>query len=377
MKVTYDTRLIKPGMYFVALKGETRDGHDFIPEALEKGAAGIIDGYDELVRLAKERRAHMKATVIAVTGSTGKTTTKELLRAFFSKLGPTYATEENFNNHIGVPVTILNAPEDIEYLILEMGSNHPGEIAALCGIGKPDVGVVTNVGTAHIEFFKTREGIAREKGEVLKAAKDFGVVAAQTYAIEILRETAGETPLEMADGLPQALSRAVAKVLPGAHNQADAALAFTAARHFGLDESSAIAALGGFALPGSRAKIIEIGGVTFIDDSYNASPDSMLAMIDSFAGQFPGRRHVAILGDMFELGEEAPRYHRQVFEYAAKHFAEVVAVGTESSKCEATHRFADAAALKKGLAEILAPGDAVLLKASHGMKLGEVVVGGK
>ncbi len=375
MKATYDTRLLEPGMYFVAIKGERRDGHDFIPQAMAKGAAGVIDGLDELVRIAKARRAAMDAKVIAVTGSSGKTTTKEFLRVFFSALGRTYATEENYNNHIGVPLTIVNAPDALDFLILEMGSNHPGEIAALAAIGAPDVGIVTNVGTAHLEFFLTREGIAREKGAILKAAKEFGVIPAGCHAADVLRETAGATPLVVARPLPPRLAAAVENVLPGEYNQANAALAFTVAERFGLAENSAIAALENLSLPDGRAKEIDgPDGITFIDDTYNANPDAMIAALDAFAARFPGRRHVAILGDMFELGPDAPVYHAAVFDHAAKCGMDlVVAVGETASKCAAAFRFPDAAALKAKLGEVLRPGDAVLLKASHGMRLGFIV----
>ena len=162
MRYTFDSREVKPGMGFVALKGEKADGHAFIPQALERGAAEIVDGLDALQEKARERRRSLKAKVVGLTGSAGKTTTKELLRAFLSTVGRTYATEGNFNNHIGLPLTILNCPDDADFLVLEMGSNHPGEIAALCEIAAPDAGVITNVGTAHLEFFKTQDGIAAE-----------------------------------------------------------------------------------------------------------------------------------------------------------------------------------------------------------------------
>ena len=137
---TLDSRQVKPGMLFVAIKGEHVDGHDFIPQAKAAGAAGIIDGREELATAAREYRETLKATVIGVTGSAGKTTTKEFLRTFFSALGKTAATEGNFNNHIGLPVTILNCPADADFLIVEMGTNHPGEIAHLCSVAEPDVG---------------------------------------------------------------------------------------------------------------------------------------------------------------------------------------------------------------------------------------------
>ena len=140
---TFDSRQVRPGMLFVALKGESADGHDYIPQALANGAAGVVDGYEELDRVAREYRRTLKAKVVAVTGSAGKTTTKELVKAFLSTVGKVHATEGNFNNHIGLPITILNCPEDADFLVVEMGTNHPGEIAHLCDVAEPDCGIVT------------------------------------------------------------------------------------------------------------------------------------------------------------------------------------------------------------------------------------------
>ncbi|MBR5457673.1 MAG: hypothetical protein IKV56_02795, partial [Kiritimatiellae bacterium] len=168
----FDSRLVKPGMLYVALKGENVDGNDFIPMAEKAGAARIIGGENalaELQSLARDFRLSLKDTVVVgLTGSAGKTTTKELLKCFLSSVGKTWATQGNFNNHLGLPMTILNCPEDAKFLVLEMGTNHPGEIAALCDIALPNSGLITNIGTAHIEFFLTQDGIANEKGTLLE-----------------------------------------------------------------------------------------------------------------------------------------------------------------------------------------------------------------
>ena len=174
-------------MGFVALKGEKSDGHDFIPQAKAAGAVEIIDGLEELQRRAREYRRTLKAKVIGVTGSAGKTTTKELLKAFLSAAGKTHATEGNFNNHIGLPMTILNCPADAKFLVVEMGTNHPGEIKALCDIAEPDAGLITNVGTAHLEFFKTQDGIAAEKGILGASAKGFFVIGSDNVRLEALK----------------------------------------------------------------------------------------------------------------------------------------------------------------------------------------------
>ncbi len=362
MKYTFDSRAVQPGMGFVALKGEKADGHDFIPQAVERGAARIVDGLEELQRLAHEYRRTLKAQVIGVTGSAGKTTTKELLRAFLTPLGRTWATEGNFNNHIGLPLTILNCPEDAEFLVVEMGTNHLGEIAALCDIAVPDIGVLTNIGTAHLEFFKTREGIAEEKGTLLKRAR--------------LAFSACDNPYlpGVVDTQQAWMAEALAGVLPGAHNVANACLAFAVAEHFGLTREQARRALADFALPGARWRRSEQGGVTFIDDTYNANPDSMMAALDALAAEPCSGRRVAVLGDMFELGERSADYHRQVFEHAsALGIPLVIGVGELSSQCRCDRAYRTLAELRADFRGWLRAGDLVLIKASHSMRLGELL----
>lgn len=349
-------------MLFVALKGDKSDGRDFIPQALAAGAVGFIEGLEALHAAAREYRSSLRAKVVAVTGSAGKTTTKELIKAFLSRLGRTYATEGNYNNHIGLPMTILNCPRDAEYLVLEMGSNHPGEIAALCDIARPDVGVVTNVGTAHIEFFGSREGIAAEKGELLKRAPVKFSSSACPYLPGAVDTRCGW------------LASALSGILDGPHNTTNAALAYAVAEHFGLSKDGAVSALEGFSLPGARWRKTEKWGAVFIDDSYNASPDSMIAAIDAFADTPCDGRHIAVLGDMFELGGKSAEYHRKIFAHAmAKKFHLVIGVGEESSKCLCNLAYRKLSDLKKKFRVDVSAGDLVLLKASNAMKLGELI----
>ncbi len=355
MKATFDSRLVQPGMTFIAVKGEKVDGHDFIPQALAQGATRILDGYDELNRAARDYRRSLKAKVIGITGSAGKTTTKELVKAFLSSVGVVHATAGNFNNHLGLPVTILNCPEDADFLVLEMGTNHPGEIAHLCDIAEPDCGLLTNIGTAHIEFFLTQDGIAREKGVLLTRAKEFGLKA-------------WECP-----PLPSALAEAVAAVLPGAHNQVNAVGAFALAQAFGVTEEGAIRALRDFRLPGARWRQTVRDGMTFIDDTYNANPDAMIAALNTLAA-WQAPRKVAILGDMFELGAQSAELHQKVFNHAAGlGLACVIAVGAQAKSCAADYHFDSPQALKPHLATLLQAGDVVLLKASHSLNLGEIL----
>lgn len=359
---TFDSRLVKPGMLFVALKGENRDGREFIDDALAAGAAGIVDGYEELDAVANAYRRSLSATVVAVTGSSGKTTTKELLKAFLSKAGKTHATQGNYNNRIGVPLTVLNCPRDAAFLVLEMGTNHPGEIAALCDVAEPDIGVVTNVGSAHLEHFVTREGIAAEKGELLKRVK-------KGYSLATCAFLPGKV-----DGNPLWLKDALSPVLPGDHNLADAALAYAVAEDFGVSREEAVSALGSFCLPGSRWRRFTKDGVDYIDDTYNANPDSMIAALNAFAAMPCDGKKVAVLGDMFELGGESGRLHREVFNHAMKlAIPLVIGVGEESSRCLCHLAYKSPETLKRKFRFDVSAGDLVLLKASHSMKLWTIV----
>jgi len=362
MRYTFDSREVKPGMGFVALKGEKVDGRAFIPQARAAGAEKVIEGLEALQEEARAYRRTLRAKVIGVTGSAGKTTTKELLKAFLSKVGKTSATEGNFNNHIGLPLTILNCPPEADFLVVEMGTNHPGEIAALCDIASPDVGIVTNVGTAHLEFFKTQAGIAEEKGTLLKRAP----LAFSASDNAFLPGTV--------DTHQEWLQRALAEVLPGAHNVANACLAFAVAEHFGCTREQAVSALADFALPGARWKRSERGGIAFIDDTYNANPDSMIAALDALSGVPCAGRRVAVLGDMFELGPDALELHRKVFAHALSlRLPLVVGVGERASQCVCHLAYKTVDELRRKLGYQLSAGDVVLLKASHSMKLGGIL----
>ena len=410
MRYTFDSREVTPGMGFVALKGEKADGHDFIPMALEKGAAEIVDGLGALQAKAREKRRALAArgtTVVAVTGSAGKTTTKELLKTFLACAGKTYGTEGNFNNHIGLPLTILNCPDDARFLVLEMGSNHPGEIAALCDIAEPDVGVVTGVGTAHLEFFKTRAGIAEEKGTLVARAKDFAVFpASDDFASALAARSSSQAVAVSTEGEARSSSQAVAvstegearsssqsaggelprgvacdaefRLDPGKawppHFAGNAALAFAVASRFGVTAAQATAALEGFALPGARWKLREKWGATFIDDTYNANPDSMIAALDALVATPCDGKRVAVLGDMFELGPDALALHKKVFDHAmALKIPLVMGVGEFSSQCLCHCVYKELKTLKKKFRLDVSAGDLVLLKASHAMNLGSLI----
>ena len=365
MRYTFDSREVRPGMGFVALKGEKVDGRDFIPKALAAGAVDVIEGLDELQRRARERRRALRAKVIGVTGSAGKTTTKEFLKAFLACPG----TEGNYNNHIGLPMTVMNCPDDAEFLVVEMGTNHPGEIKALCDIAEPDVGVISSIGTAHIEFFGTQEGIAEEKGALFASAKDFNVVSSKCGQIDVLRRLSKARLVEVD---PEGCR--IPCPLPGGHNLSNMALALAAARELGVPQETCAARIGDFALPGARWRLTEKWGATFIDDTYNANPDSMVAALDTLAATPCDGRRIAVLGDMFELGERSLELHRKVFAHAMSlGIPLVIGVGETSSKCLCHLVYKTVADLKKSFRVDVSAGDLVLLKASHGMKLGELI----
>lgn len=370
MKYTFDSRAIEKGDCFIALKGEKVDGRDFIPDALERGAVEIIEGLEALQAKAREKRARLKAKVIGLTGSAGKTTTKEILRAFLSSVGKTYATQGNFNNHIGLPLTILNCPDDAEFLVLEMGTNHPGEIAALCDIAEPDAGLITGIGTAHLEFFLTREGIAREKGTLAERVKTFCVYPQEDDFASVLNGMCREGVAASAsiEGLLEGVE------FSAPHFASNAALAYTVASRFGVTKEGARASLEGFSLPGARWRITEKWGATFIDDTYNASPDSMIAALDALAASKCDGRRIAVLGDMFELGGDSLALHQKVFAHAMKlGFHLVIGVGETSYKCLCNLVYKDVASLKKRFRVDVSAGDLVLLKASHAMELGSLI----
>ncbi len=411
---TFDSRQVKPGMLYVALKGERVDGHDFVAQSLAVGASCALvrddwpcpDDVDEgrLIRvpdtrtgfgeLARLFRRTLRAKVIGVTGSAGKTTVKELAAAFLRSGGfKVHATAGNFNNDLGLPLTVLNCPADADFLVVEMGTNHPGEIAYLADIASPDVGLISSIGTAHIEFFHTQDGIADEKGTLFARLPPdgFAVLARENDRHDRLAamSAAPVVDVSFADAEASVFTEALKVRLPGRHNVLNALIAFGCARRFGVGLESCIAALKDFTLPGGRWRIVERDGVTFVDDTYNANPTSMIAALETFAAMPCTGRRVAVLGDMFELGAQSGEWHARVLARAAELpldavFAVGEAMANALGKVHASGKAnvfgvagvspaKDAAAAKAALAAFVRAGDAVLLKASHGMHLEAVL----
>ncbi len=397
---TFDSRQVKPGMLYVALKGERVDGHDFVAQSLAAGASCALvrddwscpDDVDEgrLIRvpdprtgfgeLARLFRRTLRAKVIGVTGSAGKTTVKELAAAFLRSGGfKVHATAGNFNNDLGLPLTVLNCPVDADFLVVEMGTNHPGEIAYLVDIAAPDVGLISSIGTAHIEFFLTQDGIADEKGTLFARLPPdgFAVLARENDRHDRLAamSAAPVVDVSFADAEASVFSEALKVRLPGRHNVLNALIAFGCARRFGVGLESCIAALKDFTLPGGRWRIVERDGVTFVDDTYNANPTSMIAALETFASLPCDGRRIVVLGDMFELGERAACFHADVGRRAhALALDAVVTVGPLANEgIRGEYACKDADEARTVLSKLLRPGDIVLLKASHGVHLDKVL----
>ena len=423
-KVSTDSRTIKPGELFVALRGENFEGHDFIEAAAKAGAAGALVGFvwadkvpnnfailrttDTLKAyqtLAANYRRSLTLKVLAITGSNGKTSTKDFAAAVLARRFRVTKTKGNFNNHVGLPRTILEATSQDEVAVWEIGMNHPGEIAALSEIAMPDAAIITNIGVAHIEFMGSREAIATEKGALAEAVEPQGTVilnsddpfsakiAARTRARVVLAGTTGGTvrAIEIRQStegseftIIEGAHRCRAQLpVAGSHMVQNALLAIAAGRAFGLSIEECAAGLAAAPLTKARLQIKEIGGVQFLDDSYNANPDSMKAALRTLMELDTEGKRIAVLGEMRELGAESERGHREIGETTATlgvdqlitigTAAEFIAEGARTAglnKVSAARSTAEAARL---LGEIAEPGDLVLIKGSRAARTEEVI----
>ena len=401
---TFDSREVHPGQLFVPLVA-ARDGHEFVAAALARGAAAYLterepqgatairvpDTAAALLALASWGRDRLPDSVVAVTGSVGKTSTKDFVAAVARARLRTAAAERSFNNEQGLPVTILNAPDDVEVVVLEMGMRGPGEIARLCRVGRPTIGVVTGVGEAHTERLGGLAGVARAKGELVEALPAAGTAVlnaddpwvlpmAERSAAPVLTYGSGVAADVRIENLQlDALARSsfrcrtpwgVAEVhlrVPGAHMAANAAAALAAAGVLGVPIDVAADALASAAISGMRMEMrATSSGATVVDDSYNANPTSVLAALDTLAAMHANRR-VAVLGLMAELDQPAEQ-HRAVAARAAELGVQVVAVGTDLYGIAGI----DADGVPGALGS-LGRGDAVLVKGSRVAGLERVV----
>ena len=421
--VTTDSREVCPGCIFVAFPGEKFDGHDFAAKALENGALCVVlnhpvegvpeeksvicpDSYHAMMVLGANYRSQFHPKVVGVTGSVGKTTTKQMTYAALCGFGETIKTEGNQNNELGMPRTLMRLESSTEYAVIEMGMSHAGEIDRLVRAARPDVGIITCIGVSHIGNLGSQENICKAKLEICNGLPE-GAPLVLNYDDPFLRkavlpahvrpvwfslsdENADVCALSIrqeTDGMSFVLEDqehgtfVVNIPAMGRHNVANALAAYCAATRLGCDAKRVIRGLSNFEQTGRRQKVVDSEGVTVIEDCYNANPDSMKAALAMFK-DFPCKRRFALLGDMLELGELSREAHEELGRLAAesglyclitygeqaKRTAVVAAAkGVETLHAENYREAADA------LLDRVQPGDAILVKASHGMALEKVL----
>ncbi|MBN1884978.1 MAG: UDP-N-acetylmuramoyl-tripeptide--D-alanyl-D-alanine ligase [Candidatus Krumholzibacteriota bacterium] len=422
--VTIDTRAGCEGALFVALPGSEADGHDFVADAAARGAAAVLVSLDRangidageatvfavpdplagLQALAAAWRNEVDPVTVGITGTNGKTNTKELVAAVLRTRHRVHATPGNLNNHIGLPLTLLGMESGAEVLVAEMGASHAGEIRALAAIACPSTGVVTNIGPGHLAFFETLDGVAAAKAELLEAlpADGTAVIPADD---EFRLFLAGRSPAPVlsfgfaadADVRVEAAERTgsgyrcliggTAVEIPrfGRHHLLNAAAALAVGRVLGVDGEAAARALADAPPPPGRGGISRIGGVTIVDETYNANPASLRAAVEAFM-ELPveGKRWL-VLGDMLELGGESAVLHAESGVFCGKAGVDgLVTIGSETieiSRAAALQRkappaishFLDPVSLAAYLAERTGPGDALLVKGSRGSRM-ELVI---
>lgn len=424
-RITTDSRELQAGDVFVALRGETFDGHRFVEGAIAAGAIVAIvdhpvdptasgDPLPQLVvkntlaayqAIARWWRDTLGTTTIGITGSVGKTTTKELIAAVLSHDGLVLKTQKNYNNEIGVPKTLLDLTPDHKYAVVEMAMRGEGQIAELARIARPDIGVIVNVGTAHIGLLGSREAIARAKCELLAELPETSTAvlnadnallmstaatvwsgATVTYGFEAgdLRGQVTGEQLMVSDPIAQTLPLP----LPGQHNASNYLAAIAVASVLGLDLTELAQGIR-VDLPDGRAKRIALtNDIMLLDETYNAGLESMLAAIDLLAAT-PGTRRIAVLGTMKELGDQTLEFHRQVGQAVADRGFDAVLIVAEPDAAAALTAAIDPAVIPcvveteetdaarsrvtEKLIAMLQPGDRVLLKASHSVALDQIV----
>jgi len=421
--VSIDTRTLKPGELFVPLPGSNLDGHRFLEEAFTRGAAaalcarerwsewrgrepGPLVVVDEvtvgLQRLAHRFRQNWSGLMVGVTGSAGKTTTKDLVAAVLETAEPTLKTEGNLNNHWGVPLTLMRLRNAHHAAVVEMGMSQPGEIEMLTTIAGPNAAVITNAGTAHLEGLGSLEAIANEKAALARALKPDEVAfvgsdstrlmaALKGVRCRVLRfgfspeadmrpermttREDGGTTLEV-EGFPP-----VALRLVGRHQVPNALAALAVAREYRLDPDAVAAALGAYHAPKGRMELKHWNGATLLVDCYNANPDSTRAALETLAAWPEAKRRIAVLGDMLELGSTAPALHRETGGavrdaelWVIGAHVEDYAAGAKQAKVK-IRTFDDMQSLSEALRDVLAPGVTVLVKASRGAALERALEG--
>ena len=428
-RISTDSRDLQPGDLFIAISGPNFDGHNFIPAVMDSGAAGILvsraldeallaaatsasvtilqcdDTVRGLNRLAAAYRRDLRAKVIAVGGSNGKTTTKQIIHTLLSQRFSGVASPKSFNNNIGLPLTLLSVQPQHEYVVLEVGTNAPGEVEALGQVAAPDIVVITGVGLEHLEFLTDIVHVANEEASLARFVAPDGILLLTNESPELLhalrltrgpRFTVGHAASgadmeateihEALAGTDFVVNGRTAYHLPllGRHNVFNAMLAIGVARRMGLTDEEIQTGLRAVKPASMRLEPLRIGEHLIINDAYNANPTSMAAAIKMFAtlpladaGTACSRR-VAVLGDMLELGTQSGELHRQMGRLAAENPIDLLifvgplmhhAANEARQKGMAVHHFSDVGAAGAELPKLLTPSDVILLKASRGTRL--------
>ena len=415
--VSTDSRKILKNSVFFALAGENFDAHDYLDQVVSAGAEVIVcekwtfddsantviiqvqDTLKALQDLASYVRKKLAARVVAVTGSNGKTSTKDFIKAVMSSHFITSATLGNFNNHIGLPLTILATKGDEQAAIWEMGMNHPGEIAPLCEIAQPEIGVITNIGTAHIEYMGSRDAIALEKGAlaaalpaggtlILPAACDFNDQFQQRTQASILT-VGGDTSTIRAEAVEQTaegsefdlvIEDSVAKVkLPviGQHMVSNALLAAAVGHTLGIQIEKIANALSNAELTSGRLRVFSSAGIQVIDDTYNANPESMIAALKTLSDMKTSGEKIAVLGKLGELGEHEAAAYKAIGTYASELNLTVISVGDTakpiSDNTSLSHHFSTNEQAAEWLKTHSSAGDTVLFKGSRAAAIEQVM----
>lgn len=427
--VKIDSREIKQGDLFIPIIGENFDGHDFVEMAVKNGAKAILsakklkgnfgenvyileveDTLEALQNIAAYRLKKTGVITVGITGSTGKTTTKDMLHSIFSVKYKTHKTGGNFNNHIGLPLTVLDMPHDSEAIILEMGMDKPGEIHKLVEIARPSGAIITNIGDSHIENLGSRENILKAKLEITDFFGEDNALAifsdndmlgdfahkkgeAQSYKIIECGEKPGSEYLisnidnRGIDGVSMDISHEGEKVrfnlkVPAIHNCYNACLATALAGRYGIGMEEAAEGLKSLKLTEKRLAVKETKDFKIIDDTYNASPASVKAAL-AVLRDSPAENKIAVLGDMFELGENSDKMHRDIGEFAADiENLNLITIGEKSlntyrgareNGLEHVKHFSDREMLKKDIKNLVPKGSLVLVKGSNGMKMNEFI----
>ncbi len=410
-RVWTDTRTIEPGDLFVALVGEKFDAHDFLREAVGKGAGGVVmsraaaakglgvpvylvsDTLVALGALGTYRRRAWNKPVIGVVGTNGKTSTKELLRAALGSVLEVHATSANFNNLVGVPLTLLAIPDSADIAVIEMGTNTPGEVPRLRAIVEPDVTVVTSIGEEHLEGLGDLDGVMREEMAATDRVSLAIVPASQENVIDAARsrakhltttgvghgDLAGTDATVDAEGRGRVIVEGVEVVIPlrGSHNIRNAMLAIAAARAAGVSVTDAARGIAAMPLPPMRSNVERLGALTLINDAYNANPGSTRAALELLSHAGKGRQRVAILGSMLELGPHTPRLHDEIAREVLNSGVELIgALGEFGAAFERLApqeprvvTAADTDGLWAGLSSRVTADAVILLKGSRGMRL--------